>query len=527
MHLRDMITRCARNYPSKTAFICGDRSRTWREMNQRSDRFGVALQGLGHSAGQTVGILSQEGIEVYEHFFACMKIAAPRVGLNTQYVWSNILHVLKDSDVRFLLIDSRCKHLVAERIAELEALRITLIGYGHDHGLKLDYERLLADAQGVPRFPNLSDSDTLFISYTSGTTGVPKGVMLTQVGAVNCIVHSLSAFGFGPDDVLYVPGASAWVVVMLYIVGLGNAMTIVIPDGMFQLQDYLRGIARYRVTIAFLVPTMLQRALLEISANPDKYDLSTLRMMMYGSAPSTLRLIREARQRLGVRLMQIYGLTEATSGWISFLTDADHIQALEKEPELLKSVGRIGIHYDCEIRDPSGQPVSPGQSGEVWLRGNTLMSGYINQPQATGEALVDGWLRTNDLGRLDERGYLYLMDRQKFLIITGAVNVFPSSVEAILIEHPALAEVAVVGIPHPEWGEAVVAAAVRSSAALDVRAQAIIEFCRGKLSGPETPKHVVFVDELPKTSNGKVMKAELKKWLSSGAIAMPWTIDEQ
>lgn len=526
MHPRDMVKRCARNYPGKTAFICGDRSRTWREMDQRSDRFGVALQSLGHSPGQTVAILTQEGIEVYEHFFACMKVAAPRVGLNTQYVWPEMLHVLTDSEVRFLLVDARCKHLVVERIAELEALRITLIGYGPDHGLKLDYETLLADAQGEPRWPSLLDHDTLFISYTSGTTGVPKGVMLTQAGAVNCIVHSLSAFGFGPDDVLFVPGASAWVVVMLYIVGLGNAMTVVIPDGVFRLHDYLHGIARYRVTIAFLVPTMLQRAIAEIAASPDQYDLSTLRMMMYGSSPATPRLIRETRERFGVSLMQIYGLTEATSGWISFLTDADHAHALREEPELLKSVGRIGIHYDCEIRDPSGRPVPIGESGEIWLRGSTLMSGYKNLPETTDEALVGGWLRTNDLGRLDERGYLYLMDRQKFLIITGAVNVFPTSVEAILIEHPALAEVAVVGVPHPEWGEAVVAAVVRSSAAADVSAQAIIDFCRGKLSRPETPKHVVFVDELPKTSNGKIKKAELKKWLSSGEISMPWKFDD-
>ena len=525
MLARDLVKRCARNYPTKTAYLCGERSRSWREMDQRSDRFGVALQQLGHRAGEAVAILTQESIEVYEHFFACMKIAAPRVGLNTGYVWPEMLHVLKDSEVKFLLLDTRCRHLVAERLDELKALGITLIGYGAGHGLERDYESLLATADGEPHWPALAPDDILFVSYTSGTTGVPKGVMLTQEGGVNCILHSLISFGFGPDDVWYMPAASAWVVVILNAFGLGNGMTTVIPDGGYQLQAYLRDIERFRVTVGLLVPTMLQRAIVEIQTNP-VYDLSSLRMVVYGSSPATPKLIRDARATLkGIKLLQAYAMTEATGGWISYLTDADHEHALREEIELLKSVGRIGIHYDCSIRDESGQPVPIGQSGEIWLRGNTLMKGYRNLPEATAEAMPDGWLRTNDIGRLDERGYLYLLDRQKFLIITGAVNVFPTTVEAILVEHPAVEEVAVVGVPHPEWGEAVVAVVVRKPSHRDVTVQELIDFCHGKLSRPETPKHVVFVDELPKTSNAKLKKGELKKWLSGGAVPLPWQLE--
>lgn len=522
---RDLVKRCARNYPTKTAYLCGERSCSWREMDQRSDRFGVALQQLGHRAGETVAILTQESIEVYEHFFACMKIAAPRVGLNTAYVWPEMLHVLKDSEVKFLLLDTRCRHLVADRLDELKALGITLIGYGAGHGLERDYESLLAEAEGEPHWPALAPDDILFVSYTSGTTGVPKGVMLTQEGGVNCILHSLISFGFGPDDIWYMPAASAWVVVIMDTFGLGNGMTTVIPDGAFQLQAYLRDIGRFRVTVGLFVPTMLQRAIVEIQTNP-VYDLSSLRMVMYGSSPATPKLIRDAREAFqGIKLLQTYAMTEATGGWISYLTDADHEHALCEEIELLKSVGRIGIHYDCSIRDESGQPVPIGQSGEIWLRGNTMMKGYRNLPEATAEAMPDGWLRTNDIGRLDERGYLYLLDRQKFLIITGAVNVFPTTVEAILVDHPAVEEVAVVGVPHPEWGEAVVAVVVRKPSHRDVTVQALIDFCHGKLSRPETPKHVVFVEELPKTSNAKLKKGELKKWLSSGAVPLPWQIE--
>lgn len=521
---RDMIRRCGRNYPDKTAYLCGERSATWQQMDRRSDRYAVALQKLGHRCGETVAILAFETIEVYEHFFACMKIGAPRVGLNTQYPWPEMVHVLKDSNTRYLLVQARCRQVVAEHLAEIAALGITLIGFGDGHGMLLDYEQLLADAQGEPVWPPLSGDDLLFISYTSGTTGVPKGVMLTQAGGANCILHSLISFGFHQDDVWYVPASSAWVVVMMNVFGIGNAMTTVIPDGSFKVETYLHEVGRFRVTGCLLVPTMLQRAMAEVRVNP-VYDLSSLRLFIYGSSPATPKLIRDAKEIFKVALIQTYAMTETTGGWISYLTSADHDKALRDEPALLKSVGRIGVHYDCSIRDKQGQPLPTGEAGEVWLRGNTLMKGYRNLPEATAEALTDGWLRTNDIGRLDERGYLYLMDRQKFMIITGAVNVFPTSVEAVLVEHPAVDEVAVVGVPHPEWGEAVVAVVVRRGGHGDVTAADIVGFCDGRLSRPETPKHVVFVAELPKTTNAKVKKNELKKWLSSEPGLVPWSTD--
>lgn len=519
---RDMVRRCGRNYPDKTAYLCGERSATWQQMHQRSDRFAAALQTLGHRSGEAVAILTYETIEGYEHFFACMKIGAPRVGVNAQYPWPEMAHVLKDSGTRYLLVQARCRQLVADHLTEIAALGITLIGYGAGHGMPLDYEHLLADAHGEPAWPALLGDDLLLISYTSGTTGVPKGVMLTQEGGANCILHSLISFGFERDDVWYVPSSSAWVIVMMGLFGIGNAMTVAIPDGAFQLQSFLREVGRFKVTVGVLVPTMLQRAIAEVQANP-VYDLSSLRRMIYGSAPATPKLIRDSKATFKVQLIQTYAMTEATGGWISYLTDADHEKALHDEPELLKSVGKVGVHYDCSIRDDHGQTLPVGEAGEIWLRGNTVMKGYRNLPEATAEALTDGWLRTNDIGRLDERGYLYLMDRQKFMIITGAINVFPTSVEAVLVEHPSVEDVAVVGVPHPEWGEAVVAVVVRRAAHATATAIDIIGFCDGRLSRPETPKHIVFVPTLPKTSNAKVKKNELKKWLCSEPGLVPWS----
>lgn len=522
---RELLRRCALNYPNKPAYVCGSRAVTWQEMHRRSDHFARALQDMGLQKGDTVAILSQETIEVYEHLFACAKIGAVRVGVNTMYAWPEMHHVLRDSCAKVLLVDSRCKGIVDEHRAEIHALDIHLIGFNGDHGCVLDYETLLTQAQGVPLWPALEDDDLLLYCYTSGTTGYPKGVMIKQVGVSNVILHCLASFGFSPDDVWSMPAASAWSVVIMNLFGLGNGMTTVIPEGGFNIVSYLKDIEKFRVTTSLIVPTMIQRALIERRNN--HYDLSSLRCLMYGSSPATPKLIRETREQLGVAMMQTYGQTESSGGWMTVLTESDHQLALSSEPELLRSVGRIGLHYECTIRDDEGQPLPPNTKGEIWLRGESVMKGYLNLPEATSEALPgDGWLRTNDIGMMDERGYLFLLERQKFMIITGAVNVFPSTVEAVVSEHPGIEEVAVVGVPHPEWGEAVVAVVVRRPKYADLTSEDVIRFCDGKLSRPETPKHVVFVSELKKTVNGKLSKNEIRAWLIGPQRGdIPWDMN--
>lgn len=525
MLMRELLSRCAKNYPNKTAYICGRKRATWREMDDRSDRFAAALQRLGVTKGTAVSILTLESIEVYEHFFACMKTGAIRIGINTQYAWPEIEHIIRDSATRVILVDARCPQLTLERRAALQDAGITLIGYNGAHDLPLDYESLLAESTQPPVLPTLDADDLVLYSYTSGTTGVPKGVMLTQGGAANVVVHCIASFGFSPDDVWYMPAASAWVVVMMNVFSLGNGMTSVIPDGAFQIQSFLRDMQDFRVTSVLLVPTMIRRAIAEQRAS--RFDLSSWRLLIYGSSPATPQLIRDAREEFKVEMMQTYGQTETTGGWLTVLTEKDHQSGLSDQPELLRSIGRVGVHYECSVRDELGRPLPPNTRGEIWLRGNSIMKGYLNQPEATAEALRDGWLRSNDIGRVDENGYVYLHDRQKFMIITGAVNVFPATVEAVLSEHPAVQEIAVVGVPHPEWGEAVVAVVVPRPEHRAVKVTEVLSFCDGKLSRPETPKHVVFVDDMPKTLNGKLKKNEIRQWLSSTPGIVPWSTEEQ
>ena len=247
LYAREMVRRCALNYPNKTAILCGTRSATWAQMHERSDRFAKVLQDRGIRRGDTVSILSQESIEVYEHMYASLKLGTTRVGVNTLYAWPEMKHVLTDSRTKVLMVDARVRKLVDDRRAELDAMGIVLIGYNGDHGCALDYETLMAAVQGAPVLEDLADDDLALISYTSGTTGVPKGVMIKQVGvSATCIVHCLASFGFSPDDVWYDAGGF----------GLGGGRDEPVRPG----QRHDVGDSRRRVPDLAVLPARCRRA---------------------------------------------------------------------------------------------------------------------------------------------------------------------------------------------------------------------------------------------------------------------------
>ena len=203
------------------------------------------------------------------------------------------------------------------------------------------------------------------------------------------------------------------------------------------------------------------------------------------------------------------------------MTPADHQKALTSDNNLLSSVGRVASHFEISIRDESEKPIAIGEPGEIWLRGPTVMSHYLNLPELTQEALRDGWLRTNDIGKLDDDGYLFLLDRQKFLIVSGGVNIYPAAVEAVMSRHPGVADICVIGVPHPEWGEAVVALVRPDEEYAELSSDDLIEFCRDKLNRISTPKHIIFVSEdFPRTTNFKVRKKKVLDFVMEKGL--PW-----
>jgi acyl-CoA synthetase (AMP-forming)/AMP-acid ligase II len=523
---RDLIRRCARNFPDKPAYYCGERVATWRDMDRRAEALALALAELGVGKGDTVAIYAQESIAIYEHFFACMKLGAVRVGINCRYAEAEVRHVVHDSTVRVLIVEAGQAAIARAWLEEFAADGVILIGLGDGHGLALDYDTLLERCAGrTLAAPPLAADDTVLISYTSGTSGLPKGVVLSHDALQHVIVHTVIGMGFSADDVWYMPAAASWIVICLNVLGLANGMAHVIPEGGFETRRFLRDIERRRVSVFLHVPTAMRWIMQEYATGA--YDFSSVRMVIFGSSPASPALISRIHATWPqCALLQTYGLTEATGGWVTFMTPGDYRRAFEERPDLLASIGRCGTHFEASIRDADGAELPAGERGELWLRGPTLMKEYLHLPEKTREVLTeDGWLRCSDIASMDAEGYIFLHDRKDFLIITGAVNVFPSSVEAVLSMHPQVEEVAVVGVPHPEWGEAVVAV-VKAQDGAAPSPQALLDFCRNRLGKPELPKHILFVSEpLPKTLTAKLRKKEIRDWFLRDPSLVPWPLD--
>lgn len=511
-----MLARVARNFAGRRAYVCGPAARTWAEMDQRSGRLAGALAALGLGVGDAVAVLGREGLEIYEHYFACMKLGLVRVGINWRYAPAEVAHILTDSGARFILVDGRSEPLLRAAMEFAAINDITIIGYG-EHSQELDYETLLRSAPAAA-LPPVTPDDPLVISYTSGSTGAPKGVVHSHRSVALIILQGAVSRGLTTDDVWYGAIASSWMACVLNMIGLANGMTTIVMDGAFDIDRFVEEVQQHQVSAALLVPTLAGRLMDKCSGAPGV--LGSLRLLMYGSSPAPRSLLERIMGTLRCQLMQTYGMTEG--GWVSHLTPKDHVRGLAGDSRLLSSAGRVGAMYQISLRDSDGREVPTGKAGEIWLRGETTMLGYRNLPKETDEALAGGWLHTNDIGRFDEEGYLYLVDRKKFMIITGAVNVFPASVEAVLADHPDIAEIAVVGVPHPEWGEAVVAvvAARPGRTVPDVRALA--EFGQTRLSRMELPKHVFAVDALPRTVTSKVDKRALLAWARDRQSDLPW-----
>lgn len=517
---RDLLNNCARNFPTKIAYIDGDRKISWRETEERAKRFALVLQDLGIGKGDTVAILSGEHIEMCDHIFACLMIGAVRVGINTGFSQKEIMHIINDSNARLILVDASYEHKLEGLTNQLISDGIMLMGYGGNHSLPLDFAVKGSAGDLIEQLPDLNSDDLALISYTSGTTGLPKGVVVSQRALYETLTNTVLNMGLQHEDVWFNSLVNAWITVALSIFNVANGMTVVVANGSFEIHRFLRFVDQYKVTSTILVPVMMQRLI--TAFDEGEYDLSSLRLIVYGSAPSTPSLILRMLEKFpDTKLLQVYGLTEMTGGWVTYLYHNDHLRGLNDKPELLTSAGRLGLHMEAIIADGEGNSLDHGEIGELWIKSDTRMIEYHNLPQLTKETLDGDWLRTHDIAKMDADGYIYLVDRKNFLIITGAANVYPSLVENTIAEHPAVREVSVVGAPHPEWGEAVVAMVSlypNESASNDE----LIHFCKDKLSKFSVPKYIEIVDDLPKGVTGKILKKEIKAYFKNNSNILPW-----
>jgi len=504
----ELIRRGARYFPERTAVLFEDKSLTFAEVDELSNRFAHVLARNGITRGSRLAILANNSIYSMPVDFGCIKAGAARTPLNARLSIDEHEHMLRETGAQVVIYDAE----LAER-AELLATRIdslTMLGLGSD---RCASDLLIEAASASPTDPRTpaAPDDVILTVFTSGTTGRLKAAEHTQATyAAVCNNTSMNMSDVRPDDVMLHAAslfhASGCFVLPYWLKGATTAVL-----ARFEPAEFLNAIVRWRVTSLHLVPTMLAMLL----AHPDieKADMSSVRTILYGASPMPLPVIKRALELWGPRFVQYYGQTEAPL-FITRLDKEDHVgPGAERR---LVACGRPSV--DCEIRliDDKGLDVEPGEQGEIALRAPFTMSGYFNAPDLNAAMFVEGgWLRTRDVGRFDEDGYLYLVDRTSDMIITGGYNVYPREVEDALLAHSAVLECAVVGAPHEKWVETVTAFVVLRPDRTASENE-LIEFTRERLASYKVPKSVRFTEQIPKSAVGKVLRRALRDPLWKG-----------
>lgn len=502
MNLSHTLFRTARRVPRAIAMIERDRIElTYEQLAGRVLRLAAGLAGLGVKPGGRVAIVSKNCSAYVEVLYACWALGAAAIPVNTRLHPKEVAFILDDAEaaVCFVTDDADTAGIEAARAGR--ATRFIDVD-GREYAALLDTEPLPAPPSGAA-------GDAAWLFYTSGTTGRPKGVVLTHGNLIAMTLNYLAdvdraAVG---DHLLHAAPMSHGS--GLYIVpNIAVGATQLIPASRGFDLDEIRQVLAWTPNVKFFAaPTMVMRLVDALGGDEEPPNLKSI---IYGGGPMYVADSLRALDCFGARLVQIYGQGEAPMT-ITVLPVEDHFDDHDgRRLERLGSVGRAQTGVELAVLDADDRAVAPGEIGEVCVRGDVVMAGYLNNPQATAATLANGWLHTGDLGRLDERGYLTLVDRSKDLIISGGSNIYPREVEEVLLLHPAIKEAAVIGVPDPEWGESVLAAVVKKEGHLPDE-QELDLFCLEHIARFKRPKRYVFVDELPKNATGKVLKRELRE----------------
>ncbi|MEO3758035.1 long-chain fatty acid--CoA ligase [Mycobacterium sp. B14F4] len=482
MNLFALLDQAASRFGDRGAVYHGRRQRlTWSELRERALRLATSLG----ARGARIAIASENRPEIVELMFGVWAAECVYVPINYKLHPREMVQILEDSGAAQVFASPK----VAETLAPETGVPIELIGSD-------PYESRFA---APPSAPPVTDPETLaWLFYTSGTTGRSKGAMLSHRNLMAMTLSHLADFDAPDEDSSLVHGAPMSHGSGLYIPPyvLRGARQVIPESGAFEPQEFLDLCEHHFGCSAFLAPTMVQRLVQTRRACPHN-----LRTIVYGGGPMYVDSLKKAMAAFGPVFVQLYGQGEAPMT-ITGLRRSDHIGA---DDAVLGSVGYARSGVDVAVLRDDGTFADVGEIGEIVCRGDVVMSGYWNNPEATAATLQDGWLRTGDMGSFDDRGFLTLRDRSKDVVISGGSNIYPREVEEVLLEHPGVIEAGVVGAPDEEWGEVVVAFVVGSVSEVELDAHLLERIARFK-----RPKRYEFIDELPKNSYGKVLKRELR-----------------
>jgi long-chain acyl-CoA synthetase len=510
--IADVVRNHAAERPDAPALIFEGRTVTFGELDRRSSQVAQALRAAGVTAGDRVAFVDKNGIEWFDVTFGLAKLGAVSVSVNWRLAAPEMATIIRDAGARVVIVGPDFVGHVEQIEAELPEVR-TIVAIGGDGA---GDDRWVAYDEWAGAHPAedpgvvSAGPDVAFQLYTSGTTGLPKGVMLTNDNFFKGVLGITEQWRFTPDSV------NLAMMPMFHIAGAGWSMvgldqgcaTVVLRD--VDPAQILSVIPAHGVTNAFMVPAVIQFLL--ATPGVESTDFSTLRALVYGASPISERVLVKGMETFGCEFIQVYGLTE-TTGAITQLDGVDHDPV--NKPQLLRSCGKPYPWVEMRTVDSAGEDVPVGHVGELWTRSHQNTIGYWNNPAATADAITpDGWFRTGDAAYLDADGYIYLHDRVKDMIVTGGENVYPAEVENVLMKHPGVADVAVIGVPDQRWGEAVKAIVVPTSSSPDgpaVSEADLIAFAREHLAGYKLPKSVDFADVLPRNPSGKLLKRELRE----------------
>ena len=501
-HLVDLLRHFASETPDAKCLAHEDTLLSFAGLHQRSSQLANALRAAGVSAGDRVAILDRTSPATYELFFACAKIGAIMMPLNWRLSAREIAGILSDGRPSVMLVTPDLLPLLAEAPASPSHSKTRQIELGAPYAAWRDAASPLDPA--IPHAP----ADPLLLLYTSGTTGAPKGVVLTHESHAHNGRIAAEAWEFTASSVNLVA------MPLFHIGGIGYGMMALSQGGhtvLMQQPDpavVLDIFARHHVTHAFFVPTVIQRLVEYVETGIPVP--SGLRRMIYGAAPIGESILRRAMAAFGCSFTHAYGMTE-TSGTVVTLPPEDH-DPDGPHPDRLRSCGKPLPWVDIVLADPaSGEPVAYGHVGEIRIRSAMNMAGYWGKPDETSATITaDGWLCTGDAAWQDDDGYLYIHDRYKDMIVSGGENIYPAELENALQAHPQIAEVAVIGTPHPRWGETPRAYVVTRGEPGPSEAD-VIAFTRDRLAHYKCPTSVVFVSSLPRNASGKLQKNELRQ----------------
>jgi acyl-CoA synthetase (AMP-forming)/AMP-acid ligase II len=506
--LRDRLDHWADVRPDDLAVTFGEQAFTWGQWRDRVLRLTGSLRGAGVRAGDRIAVLDLNHIATVELTLAASALGAAIVPANFRLSPDQIRYILSDCRPVILFVGAGFSEVATAAGADTLVPRLVVLD---------QYESFLA--AGQPDVGTSADPDDVcLVMYTSGTTGRPKGAELTHRGVIAHSAACCAVMGIGPFVTVLVAmplfhvGGSSYAQVGIY----GGAQTILLRD---PTPAALFGAIAGGATHTFVVPTIIHGVL--TAGSEAIAAFGGLASISYGAAPMPVPMLRQALDAWPeTDLVQVYGMTEL-SGVATLLTDAAHRDPAH--PDRLASGGVPLPGVEVRVVDPVRlEEVKPGEKGEIWFRSAQVMRGYLNRPEATAEAkTADGWLRTGDIGRTDDAGFVYVLDRVKDMIITGGENVYGPEVENVLAACPGVSEGVIIGVPDEHWGEAVKAIVVRSPG-VELSADDVIGFCRARLAHYQCPTSVDFVADLPRSATGKVLKRALREpyWVPTATRAI-------